>query len=67
MLKTILVIIVLLLLLAGGVFVWINYGPQLAQLPAQISGMVVDALKGMAAGLGGLGAAVADSFKSMVP
>jgi cytochrome b subunit of formate dehydrogenase len=66
-LKTILVIIVLLVLLAGGVLVWINYGQQLAQLPAQISGMLVDALKGMAAGLGGLGSAVADSFKSLVP
>lgn len=67
MLKTILVVIALLALLAGGAWVWVNYGAQLAQLPGRLEGLVVEALKSFAAGLGGLGAAVADSFRSVIP
>jgi len=65
--KTILVIVVLLALAAGGFYVWMNWGPQLAALPGQVAGRMTQILTGLVGGLAGFGQAVADSFKGVVP
>jgi hypothetical protein len=63
--KTIIIIVLLLVLAAGLVFVWMNWGPQLAALPGLIAGRTTQILTGMFSGLAGFGSAVADSFRGV--